>query len=152
VVDNLDIEKIRARLHAFLVAVIDGKGPKAVARDLTALGYAYTEGAVRAWRGERKPPAEILFALSAMYESSMDQFALGEALERSLEDRLREQDERLARLEGRLRGWEIEWASAAGQEPPAELVAGAISLDAARWQRRMADLEKQVRELREQQA
>lgn len=76
VVDDLEREIVRARLKRFLVAVIDAKGPKTVARDLTSRGWSYEEGTVRSWRGRKNPPPDVAFALAAMYGISLDEYAL----------------------------------------------------------------------------
>lgn len=152
-VDNLESETIRGRLQAFLDEVIDAKGPKTVARDLTSLGWEYSEGAVRAWRGSRKPPADVLFALAALYEVSMDLYATGAALEVKLTDQLVILARRMTDLEDRLHAWEIEAAAAAGLEPPpsfAESGGGTLNLADAAVRRRLDDLEREVSRLQKQ--
>lgn len=86
----MDRERIRRRLKTFLVEIIDAKGPKAVARELTAHGWRYEEGTVRTWRGTKNPPPDVVFALSALYGSSIDSHLLGQPEEERLRDQLAE--------------------------------------------------------------
>lgn len=99
--DSLDREAIRARLKRFLVVIIDTKGPKAVARDLTAMGWPYPEGTVRTWRGEKNPPPDVVFALSAKYGVSIDEYVTGMALEVAFGDRVQRNSRDIAWLKDR---------------------------------------------------
>lgn len=84
--DQCDSRGRSAReLTRFLDGVIEvGGGPRRVAQALVGLGFPYSEGAVRAWRGSRKPPAEVLFALAQHFNVSLDDYAFASTMREQL--------------------------------------------------------------------
>jgi hypothetical protein len=79
-------ERYHREVKRFLADVIRiGGGPRQLARALTGLGFTYSEGAVRAWRGERNPPADVIFALARHYEVSLNDYAFASTIQERLE-------------------------------------------------------------------
>lgn len=121
---------MEARLRAFLsnaverAGGIDGRstGPRKVAEALAELGFygskgePFNEATVRAWvAGRRSPDPEIVLALAAQYEISLDRYAFGDAPPQAAATAaLAAEVQRLRSRQGILTDWLLEVGYATG--------------------------------------
>jgi transcriptional regulator with XRE-family HTH domain len=146
---------MRDKLLAFLAdATKKAGGAKALAFELTQLGYGpVDEQTIRAYRrGDRRPTPDLVFAIARRFNVSVDEYIFSNVLQATFAERFAELEAQVRRMAARMEAWEIEWAAAAGQEPPAPRPAeGTVDLAIVRLERQLDEAQRQLRDLRQQQ-